>query len=64
MLSIEACRKILGKTKKELTDKEIEEIRELLYQMATVLIRKRHQHLFYFHCNMRTYFSIYVKEQN
>lgn len=39
MLSIEACRKILGKTKKELTDKEIEEIRELLYQMATVLIR-------------------------
>ncbi len=39
MLSVEACRKILGKTKEEMTDQEIKEIQELLYQMAKVLVK-------------------------
>lgn len=39
MLSIEACRKILGKSNEEMTDQEIKEIQELLYQMAEVLVK-------------------------
>lgn len=39
MLSVDACRKILGKTKEEMTDQEIKEIQELLYQMAKVLVK-------------------------
>lgn len=38
-LSIEVCRKILNKTKEEMTDQEIKEINELLYQMAKVLVK-------------------------
>lgn len=37
MLSIEACQKILGKNKYQKTDKEIEEIRDTLYQLANIL---------------------------
>ena len=39
MLSVDACRKFLGKTKEEMTDQEIKEIQELLYQMAKVLVK-------------------------
>ncbi len=37
MLSIEACQKILGHNKYQKTDKEIEEIRDALYQLAKIL---------------------------
>lgn len=37
MLSIEACRKILGQNKYQKTDEEIEEIRDTLYQLANIL---------------------------
>lgn len=39
MLSIEACRKLLDKGEKELTDDEIREIEEFLYSLATILVR-------------------------
>lgn len=38
MLSIEVCRKILGIDENEVTNKELEEIRDALYQLSTVLI--------------------------
>ncbi len=38
MLSIEVCRKILGKSKQEMSDEEIEKIRENLYQISHVLV--------------------------
>lgn len=38
MLSIEVCRKILGVNENEVTNKELEEIRDALYQLSTVLI--------------------------
>jgi hypothetical protein len=40
MLSIEVCRKFLGKSKSELTDEEIEETRDALYQIGTVLVNE------------------------
>ncbi len=41
MLSIEECRKILGLSEDELSKKELEEIRDTLYQLSTVLINNQ-----------------------
>ena len=41
MLSIEECRKILGLSEDELSKKELEEIRDALYQLSTVLINNQ-----------------------
>ncbi len=38
MLSIEVCRKILGKDKTDMPDEKIEEIRETLYQISKILV--------------------------
>jgi len=38
MLSIEVCRKHLGKSQSEMNDAEVEEIRDTLYQVANVLV--------------------------
>lgn len=41
MLSIEVCRKILGVNEEELSDEKLEEIRDTLYQLSTVLINNQ-----------------------
>lgn len=38
MLSIEVCRKILGVSQEQMSDEQIEEAREALYQVANVLV--------------------------
>lgn len=38
MLSIKACRHSLGKYAKDLDDREIEAIRDLMYQLAFVMV--------------------------
>lgn len=38
MLSIEVCRRHLGKSQSEMSDAEVEEIRDTLYQVANVLV--------------------------
>ena len=38
MLSIKACRKYLKNYSKDLTDDEIENVRDLMYQFATVVV--------------------------
>lgn len=38
MLSIKACRRILGKYAKDLDDSEVETIRDLMYQLAFVVV--------------------------
>jgi len=40
MLSIEVCRKNLGSASKNFSDKEIEEIREALYQVGGILVKQ------------------------
>lgn len=38
MLSIEVCRKHLGVSQSQMTDEEIEELRQTLYQIGRVLV--------------------------
>lgn len=38
MLSIKACRKCLKNYSKDLTDDEIENVRDLMYQLAFVMV--------------------------
>ena len=38
MLSIEVCRKILGVSQEQMSDEQIEETRETIYQVANVLV--------------------------
>ncbi len=41
MLSIEVCRKILGVDENEVSNKELEEIRDALYQLSAILINSQ-----------------------
>ncbi len=41
MLSIEVCRKILGVDENEVSNKELEEIRDALYQLSAILINNQ-----------------------
>lgn len=45
MLSKEVCKKILNKGKNKYTDKQIEGIRELLYQCADIELKIREKNL-------------------
>lgn len=38
MLSIEVCRKILGVSQAQMSDEQIEEARDTIYQVANVLV--------------------------
>lgn len=38
MLTLEQCRKYLGEHESKMSDQEVEELKDLLYQLANVLV--------------------------
>lgn len=40
MLSIEVCRKYLGKKGQQMTDEQVKAIREALYQVGNILVKQ------------------------